>query len=160
MLKNILKLGNNAKPFNINLINTRSYAVKTGNHPESLTNIKDPQGLKNNPSIGIKNMRHKEIHVQKCIEDPQCTDKTCNTICGTPGERYATAHMTHGNPTTTQGTVVPLTPTDYMGNNKHQNSVIYSHPHKTSVTPEIPALTSYTQNSQVKQILDAHENLP
>lgn len=137
----------------------RSYAVPTGNNPEIPSSKCDPLGIKNNPVVGKQ--RHKEKHVQQCQEDPDCVKKECPTICGTPGKRHATAHFTHGKPTTSQGIVVSASQIqDYKGNPKAQNAVVYHQAHETAATPEIPDLTTFIKDKSVKNNINHYENIP
>ena len=131
----------------------REMAVRTGNRGEQLSLIKDPISLKNNPALGKKGLRHMETHVQKCQEQADCSQKTCSTLCGTPGERVATEHWTHGNPQTSAGPVVTVSSTDYNGNPKPQNAVVY-------YTPEVTDLTNFVNNPAVKAAVEPYENIP
>jgi hypothetical protein len=94
-----------------------------------------------------KNMRHAETHIQKCQEDPDCAQKICLQICGTNGDRYA-------------GPVVPVSQTDYNNNPKPQNAVVYTTPHQTSATPEIPSLTQFVNDPKTRAAVEPHENIP
>lgn len=143
----------------------RNYAVHTGNKPEmpSNNNKPNPQALKNNPVTNNYQQRHNEKHVQKCNEDPDCAKKVCPKICGTPGKRVATAHYTHGSPRPdlSQGQLVTADPNkDYNGNNKIQNALVYTNPHETAPTQEIPKLTSFVNDPDVKKNTDPYENIP
>jgi hypothetical protein len=149
-----------SKPNSTCQIPQRSYACRTGNMPENITQVGDPQSFVNNPSIGKKNLRHAETHVQKCQHDPDCAQKTCTQVCGTPGDRYAAEHWTHSNPQTNAGPVVPVSPTDYQNNPKQQNAVVYRTPHTTSQTPEIPFLTQFVNDPNHRAAVEPHENIP
>lgn len=147
------------KPY-VHRSSIREMAVRTGNKAETPSVKCSPRAFSNNPLVKVKGkvVRHAETHLQKCNEDQNCSQKTCSKLCGTPGKRIALEHWTHGHPQTSAGPVVPVSSTDYNGNTKQQNAIVYHVPHETSVTQEIPALTSFLNQPNVVAAVEPHEN--
>lgn len=140
----------------------RYYAVSSGNKPEMPSAKSDPQGLINNPEIGPNKVRHVEKHVQTCVEDPECKIKSCTTVCGTPGDRFASLLLTHGknNPATPQGPMKTLSNKDYKGNNYVQKAVFYNKATKTAATTEDTQATAYLNRPDIKAKTEPYENIP
>lgn len=145
-----------------NVLSKRPYAVATGNKPEMPSAKSDPQGLINNPEIGPNKVRHVEKHVQTCVEDPECKIKSCTTVCGTPGDRFASLLLTHGknNPATPQGPMKTLSNKDYKGNNYVQKAVFYNKATKTAATTEDTQATAYLNRPDIKAKTEPYENIP
>lgn len=124
----------------------RYYAVSSGNKPE----------------IGHSKVRHVEKHVQTCVEDPECKIKSCTTVCGTPGDLFASLLLTHGknNPATPQGPMKTLSNKDYKGNNYVQKAVFYNKATKTAATTEDTQATAYLNRPDIKAKTEPYENIP
>jgi len=105
--------------------------------PNAMSHILDPPSLKNNPYIKNKN-RHYELQRKLC-DKPGCINNICIGLCGIHKTTDSIGHGTHGQApvTETDKKTVPLSTTDFNGQKKQQNAVMYKKPHKpTQTTPE------------------------
>jgi hypothetical protein len=123
----------------------------------------DPQALKNNPTISIKNktFRHPEIRREECSDDTECKEKACTTLCSpAKGPEKATGHLTHGTPQNPYAkTVEKLDSVDAKGQPKDQNSVIYKNAHDVA-SPGIENVqaTSYINQPHILNKIKKHED--
>ena len=132
-------------------------ARRTVNEPDP--NTTDSQALHNNPLIQ-KSFMHDEIHRAECDADTKCKEQWCSNLCGSPKNREAIGHATHGQAPAheTDKTTVTASQTDFSGKNKKQNIVFYDNPHPVTNTPENPLGTSMINNdANIKNIIDKHE---
>ena len=122
----------------------------------------DPQAIKNNPYIPKKNkfIRHAEIRRQECVDDTECKEKSCPTLCSPPkGHEKVTGHLTHGTPNNPHGTTHKLSDTDAQGLPKKQFLVCYGNPHDATLAAiENLQATSYINQSHIANKIVTHED--